>query len=81
MQIRVLYFARLRELARTNEHSLEVPPDSTVEDAVARLTKENPDLAGAIASCRTALDEEFVSADTPLRDGAVLALIPPVSGG
>jgi molybdopterin converting factor small subunit len=28
-----------------------------------------------------AVNEQFVSQDTPLQDGDVLALIPPVSGG
>jgi len=45
------------------------------------LVEEYPDAADLFAACRVAVNREFVSPDSPIADGAEVALIPPVSGG
>lgn len=79
--VRVLLFARLAELAGTREVSLEIGEGLTAGDAYRLLAERDGSLAGFEASLAYAVNREYVSPETPLRDGDELALIPPVSGG
>ncbi len=81
LRLRVLFFARAHELAGAGETSLELDAPATVRDADAALRDAHPWMAEKLATYRIAVDEEFAKDDTPLHDGAVLAIIPPVSGG
>ena len=81
MNVEVLFFARLRELTGTGSARLELPAQSQVADAVEKLLELYPQLREPLDSCRIALNEEFASSDTQLSANAVLAVIPPVSGG
>lgn len=81
IHVEVLFFAVAHDLAGTASTSLELESPATVRDAESAL-KERFDWFGAkLSSYRIAVDEEFASSDTPLRDGSTLAVIPPVSGG
>ncbi len=79
--MQVLLFAAARERAGRDRVEIDVAPGSTVGDLLDRLVAEHPPLRGILPSCRTAVDEEFATRATPLRDGAVVAVLPPVSGG
>lgn len=81
MRVHVLFFARARELAGLSEADLDVPAGANVEAAVHRLAEEFPELASYLAVCRLAVDEELAAGGDPIPEGAVLAVIPPVSGG
>jgi molybdopterin converting factor small subunit len=81
MQIRVIAFARLRELLEASERSLELPIGSSAGDAWEALVRSHPALAGQRSSTRVAVDGRIVSFDQTLVDGAELALLPPVGGG
>ena len=80
--IDVRLFAGLRELAGTGRTTLDLPAGTTAREAVdalwAALAITPPALDDALV---LAVDREYVVASTILRDGAELALIPPVSGG
>jgi molybdopterin synthase catalytic subunit len=73
-------FASYREAAGKGHFDLELPPGSTVRDAVGRITREHPLIAEG-KQVVIARNREYASLDTPLADGDELALIPPVSGG
>lgn len=79
MTVRLLLFSTARGLVGASELSLEAPAGSRVGDLLAdpRLAR----LAPHLAAMRFALNEEFVPADSVLKDGDVVAVIPPVSGG
>ncbi|ADR35808.1 molybdopterin synthase subunit MoaE;molybdopterin synthase subunit MoaD [Oceanithermus profundus DSM 14977] len=79
MRVNVRLFAHYREAAGTGRLELDLPEGSTVADAKAAVEAAVPglDLSGGMA----ALGEELVKPDTPLREGAELAFLPPVSGG
>lgn len=81
MRVTVLLFAAAREAAATGTTTLDLADGATVGDALARLVADRPALARVVPSCRAAVDEEFAPRSAQLRDGATLAVLPPVSGG
>ena len=81
MRIDVLFFAAAREKAGTERLSVDLPDGANVADLWRRLGDERPALASILPSCRAAVDEAFMPMTTVLRDGATVAVLPPVSGG
>lgn len=81
MNVRVLLFASLRELAATGELALELDSDAQVGEVLARLRERMPKAEGLLDRSALAVNEEYASANARLRDGDVVAVIPPVSGG
>jgi molybdopterin synthase catalytic subunit len=82
MTITVLFFAQARERSGRARGTLELPDGSKVADALARLEREHPALAPLWPHLAVAVDQQLVrGGDASLRDGAELALLPPVSGG
>ena len=81
MEIRVLYFAALRERSGVETESIDLASTATVADALGAIGARQEPVRALIAHCRVAVNEAFVSLDQPLADGDELALIPPVSGG
>lgn len=79
--LRVLFFARLADLAGRRETSLTLPAAATAGDALDRLVAAYRDLAPLRHQIALAVNMAYVPAAEILRDGDELALIPPVSGG
>lgn len=80
MTLSVLYFAAAREAAGTDRETLELPA-GTVATLRRRLVERHPALGRVLPRCRIAVDQEFVEDGDPVRDGAEVAIIPPVAGG
>jgi molybdopterin converting factor small subunit len=81
MRVRVLAFARLRELLATPEETIELPDGSEVQDFWRVLSGRYPGVAEMIQSTRVARNGIVVAADQRIFDGDELALLPPVGGG
>ena len=81
MEVRVRFFAMLRDAAGTEECWLVVRPDARGVDIKTALTERYPQLTGFVSSARLAINQEYQSWEAMLRDGDELTLIPPVSGG
>ncbi|MBK8206024.1 MAG: molybdopterin converting factor subunit 1 [Planctomycetes bacterium] len=81
MKVTILYFAHLPERTGTREETRDVPDGTSAGQLRTLLEAAHPELAGALQSCRIAINEEFVRDATPLADGQTVAFIPPVSGG
>jgi len=81
MTITVLLFAQARERAGVSSLRLDLPDSSRVADALAALVRLHPGLEALIAHLALAVDGQLVPREAPLRAGAELALLPPVSGG
>jgi molybdopterin converting factor small subunit len=81
MQIRVVAFARLRELLEGSERSLELRSGASAADAWSALVSACPGLSDQRASTRAAINGRVVTFDEPLAEGDELALLPPVGGG
>jgi molybdopterin converting factor subunit 1 len=81
MQIRVRYFASLREAVGRSEEALTLPEGKGVSEARELLAERHPALARLLSTCAVAVNRAYAAADARLADGDELAFIPPVGGG
>ncbi|TAM75977.1 MoaD/ThiS family protein [bacterium] len=81
MRIRVVAFARARELLGAGELSLEIAESSTLTQLRERLQREAPRLGELGSSLRLARNGTLTTEGEPLCEGDEVALLPPVSGG
>lgn len=81
MTVRVIAFARVREVLGFGERALELAAPATVLDAWAALAAGSHALSALGASTRFARNGSLVAGDVALHDGDELALLPPVGGG
>src|SRR5438094_3602590 len=80
MNVRVVLFAKPRELVGQPNIDLALPAGATAADAWSQLSTRY-DLGPLPRSFRCAVNSEYAGWDDPLKDGDELAVIPPVSGG
>jgi molybdopterin converting factor subunit 1 len=81
VSVRVLAFARLRELFGFGERRVDVRQGTTIEDVWAQLAAGSPELAGLRASTRFARNGTLADGSTLVNAGDEIALLPPVGGG
>ncbi len=81
MRIKVRLFAAYRETVGRGEVNLEVEGAVSPLDLWRRLVKEHPPLLQFGHSLVVAVNGEYAPLDRPLKEGDVVAFIPPVSGG
>jgi MoaE-MoaD fusion protein len=81
MQIRVLFFGVLRELAGKPSDSISLPENSTLADVLTHYELLIPRLKDAETSLAMSVNQEYAGLATRLRPGDEVALLPPVSGG
>ena len=79
--VRVLAFARLRELLGFGEKHVGVADGTTADAVWSRLAEDAPQLAALRASTRFARNGALVDGAAVLHEGDELALRPPVGGG
>jgi sulfur-carrier protein len=85
MKITVLYFASLREAVGINREAIELPSGiTTIAELIEFLAQRSDKWRDALQlskGVKCALNQEVVSADTLVVDGAEIAFFPPVTGG
>ena len=81
MQIRVLFFALLRDRAGVAQTTLELNEGATVAEAAQKLGEKFPAIASYLPRVAFAVNQSYMPNETRLSDGDELAVIPPVSGG
>ena len=85
MKIKVLFFAKLRELFGTNQVDVTfTESDNKVSDVLAALRQKGEVWAEELnenKSFRIAVNQEMVSEDVMINEGDEMALFPPVTGG
>jgi molybdopterin converting factor subunit 1 len=81
VRVTVKLFARLRDLAGSDELTRDVDPGATIGVLWKQLTREFPEFGHYERSISTALNADYARMDTPVGDGDEVAFLPPVSGG
>ena len=85
MNINVLYFAQLREKFGISQERVLIPESAhTVRDLIAHLSDRGgvwTETFDGSQSFRVAMNQEMIELDTPLLEGAELAIFRPVTGG
>jgi molybdopterin synthase sulfur carrier subunit len=79
--MKVLFFARARDLAGAAEMDVDLPTGQCVGDLRRWLAEQLPSLATLLPHCAFAVNDEYASDAALLSDGDCVALLPPVSGG
>jgi molybdopterin synthase sulfur carrier subunit len=83
--MRVLYFARVRQIVGRAEERIEVPPAvATVSQLIDYLSARDEGCAAAFADRRTlraAVDRAHARLDAPIAGAREVAFFPPVTGG
>ena len=85
MNVRLLYFARLREDMGIAQELLDLPAETRdVKSWRAQLGARGGAAALALAPCkavRVSVNQDLARDDTPVKAGDEIAFFPPVTGG
>jgi len=81
IQIRMRYFAAVREIVGRQEEMVSVPEGESVAGVRALLLERYPGLENALARAVCAVNHHYVSPETVLHEGDEVVFIPPVGGG
>ncbi|HZR56774.1 MAG TPA: molybdenum cofactor biosynthesis protein MoaE [Terriglobales bacterium] len=81
MQVRILFFGVLKDLAGQATDSLSLPSDATLREVFTHYERRIPLLIGLKASIAMSVNQEYATLEAKLKDGDEIALLPPVSGG
>lgn len=81
MNVRVRFFAGMRERMGKSEIAADLPEGTDIQGLLARLGADNPVLNLDQQRFTVTVNRSFARTDQVLGDGDEVALIPPVSGG
>src|SRR5277367_3710397 len=81
MQVRILFFGVLKELAGKSSEWIELRDGASVEDVLEHYVAEIPRIKESLASLAVAVNQQYAGAETVLKADDEVALLPPVSGG
>ncbi len=81
MNIRVLFFGQLKDVAGCATDSVGLPEGASLADLLAHYEKKIPRLKDFLSSTAVSLNQEYASPAARLKDNDEVALLPPVSGG
>jgi len=85
MNVRILYFARLREDMGLSQEMFDLPAAACdVKSLRAQLVARGGTSAAALGSgkaVRVSVNQDIARDDTPVKAGDEIAFFPPVTGG
>ncbi len=81
MKITILFFATLKDRAKTRQTELTLPDGATIAQLKTEVATQFPNVAPALPSCIASRNHEFATDTEALSDGDEVAFFPPVSGG
>lgn len=80
IKIQLLLFGITSDLLKSSALNIEIKNQSTVKNLKDSLLNKHPQLKN-IHSYAIAVNEEYASNETILKENDIVAIIPPVSGG
>ena len=81
MRVTARFFAALREEIADREMTFALEEGATVHALLERLVAAHPQVSDHLDSLHVAVNQVYADAQTVLRDGDEVALLPPVGGG
>jgi molybdopterin synthase catalytic subunit len=81
MQVRVLFFGVLKDLAGRSSEELNLAENAIAGDVLQHYERSLAGLNGKLFSIAISVNQEYATADAKLKSGDEVALLPPVSGG
>ncbi len=81
MEVQILFFGALRELAGESSRKMDIPEGATVGEFVRLITQHIPAVKGYAGSMAVSVNQEYARQETVLHAGDEIGLLPPVSGG
>ncbi len=81
IKVKVKLFAIYQEVFDTSELDLLFPTETKVGEVLQTLIEQKPQLVQWQEVTKFGVNLQFVAADTVLKNGDEVVLIPPVSGG
>ena len=81
MQVRVLFFGILKDIAGRSSDVLTLPDHATAGAVLEHYEQHMSALHGMGSSVAISVNEEYATPDIRLHSGDEVALLPPVSGG
>ena len=81
MQVHVLFFGLLKDLAGKTRDDLELDEGASAQDLLRYYQAKIPAFENCVSSLALAVNQQYAGPDTKLSSGDEVALLPPVSGG
>jgi len=81
MQVRVLFFGVLKDMAGKSADEIDVRDGAPVRDVLLHYESQLPKLRAWLPSIALAVNQQYAGPDTKLKANDEIALLPPVSGG
>jgi MoaD family protein len=81
MNVRVKFYAQLRELVGNHEIEVELPQGAIVCELLEKIYTQKPALRAQDKSILIGAALEFVDRNYKLNPGEEIAIMPPVQGG
>jgi len=81
MNVRVHFYAQLRDVAGKSEFSVNIPDNGSVTDLLQELYRENPSLRSHDKTILVGAGLEFVARDYIIKPNETISIMPPVQGG
>jgi len=79
--VRLKIFASLRDICEFSEREIQLSDSMSVTKFLSYIVEQFPALKAQEESLLVALNEEYCDRNSLLKDGDVVAIFPPVSGG
>lgn len=81
MQVKLLFFATLKDIVGAKQLQVDVPAGTTVGELLTHLETRYPRMKDYRRVVLTAVNEEYTDHEAPIAEGDEVAIFPPVSGG
>ena len=81
MNVRVQFYAQLRDVAGKSDFTVDIPANGTVSDLLQELYQKNPSLRSHDKTILVGAGLEFVGRDYIIQPNETVSIMPPVQGG